>query len=170
MEVYGYKCFYNGLMSQYGTKLELGKTYEIDGPIKYGNRGFHMSEYMEDTLRYFDAMNKEIVVCYVKGSGDIIYRHDEYNDTYDSCVSKIEILKVLTREDIINLVLNIANEFRVITFISQFKLTEDEINRFKEKFKNTKMVLDMIDYYQYKNYCIDEEGVKVYGQYSNKRR
>lgn len=42
-----------------------------------------------------------------------------------------------------------VNENRVLRFLQLFRLSENEIKLFKNKFKNNKRVLDVIDYYQY---------------------
>ena len=63
--VLGYKCFNEDLTNRYGFKFEVGNTYKVDGIIKFGidGNGFHMCERLEDTLRYFDAMNLDVSVC-----------------------------------------------------------------------------------------------------------
>ncbi len=63
----GYKCFNSDLTNRYGSKFEVGKTYHAKGDIKFGNNGngFHMCKNMEDTLRYFDAFNDN-VLNYIK--------------------------------------------------------------------------------------------------------
>ena len=64
-------------------------------------------------------------------------------------VSKLEILKKLTREEIIENGLSLS-ELRVRRFLEGFKLTEDEIKLFLEKFsKNESLQIEnVIDYYQ----------------------
>ena len=43
-------------------KFELYKLYSTEGKIKYGleGNGYHFCKYLEDTLRYYDAMNDEV--------------------------------------------------------------------------------------------------------------
>ena len=85
MEVKGYKAFNKGLTNRYGRKFELGKKYSTTGEISFGNdgNGFHFCKNIEDTLRYFDAVNDEISICEVKGSGDRILKEDEYYGYYE---------------------------------------------------------------------------------------
>ena len=48
-------------------------------------------------------------------------------------IENMEIMKILSREEIIHIALNL-NELRVCRFIQCFKLNNDEIELFKEKF------------------------------------
>ena len=150
MHYYGYKCFNKDLTNRYGNKFEIGKIYEKGENIKFGNdgHGFHFCKNLEDTLRYFPANEEEIAICYVRGFGNINTYEDEYYGYYDMYVSqKIEIIKKLTREEIINYALNLYSE-RAIRFIQLFKLNSEEIKLFKEKFKNDINVIKAILYYQ----------------------
>ena len=171
MEVVGYKCFNKDLTNRYGVKFEVGKIYIAKGPIKYGNNGngYHLCKNFEDTFRYFDAFNSEVKICKVKGSEEILESFDDYNEYYQMyVVRKLEILRLLTRKEIINLGLKLDEEFRVTRFISGFKLTEDEIKLFEQKYSKNNIVLKTIDYFQRKNLSSYRGGAKIYGQYSNK--
>lgn len=153
MELIGYKCFNEDMTNRYGLKLEVGKIYGVNGEIKFGNdgNGYHFCKNMEDTFRYFDAMNNDVSICLVKGTGKIIEYEDDYNGYYDMYASEnIEVLKRLTREEIIMYALNL-NSISVCRFIQGFKLTDEEIELFKEKFSKNNNVLSYIDYYQLKN-------------------
>lgn len=148
MEIKGYKCFNKNLINRYGKKFEVGKIYISSGVLKFGNNGFHMCKNIEDTFRYFDAFNNDVDVCLVSGSGKIIEYSDEYYGYYDMyCVEKIKIIDNLSREEIINIGLDLNKE-RVKRFVSLFRLTNDEIFLFKEKFEKYVEVLDAISYYQ----------------------
>ena len=150
MAIIGYKCFDKGLINKYGKKFSVGKIYIMPGAIKFGinGNGFHMCKRIEDTFRYFECFENEVDVCLVKGSREIIEYSDDYYGYYDMySVQKIEILKQLSREEIINEGLNMC-DLRVKRFVSTLKLTEEEINLFKETFKDNLSVLDAIDYYQ----------------------
>lgn len=146
----GYKCFYSGLINRYGIRFDIGKTYYTNGEIKYGNKGngFHMCSNLEDTLRYFDAFYDYVDICLVEGYGKTDCFEDEYNGYYDMYACEyLRIIKVLTREEIIDYALNL-NEMRVKRFISQFKLNKEEIELFKNKFSKYPDVLNCIAYYQ----------------------
>ena len=150
MEVYGYKCFQKGLINRYGVNFKVGETYHSGGNIIFGvdGNGYHMCERLEDTLRFFDAFNEEVDICSVIGMGECVKRDDEYNDYYDMYVcEKMYVIKKLTREEIITYGLNLY-EMRLMRFISSFKLTEEEIKLFRDKFKNNYLVSKYIDYYQ----------------------
>lgn len=146
----GYKCFNNNLTNRYGMPFEIGKIYKINGEIRFGNNGngFHFCKNMEDTLRYFDAMNNTVSICSVIGSGQICTYFDDYYGYYDMFASsQIEILKELTREEIIITALNL-NVFRVQRFLSLFKLYKEEIELFKQRYYNEESVYSVIEYYQ----------------------
>ncbi len=149
----GYKSFNKGLTNRYGMHFEVGKTYHIDNTIKFGNNGngFHFCTNLEDTLRYYDAMNNNIDICLVNGYGRLVKIDDEYNGYYDMYASEyISILKVLSRQEIISYMLN-SNEIRAKRFISLFHLTQEESNLFIKKFKNNPSIMDYISYYQMKD-------------------
>ena len=113
-------------------------------PIKFGNNGngFHMCKNMEDTFRYFDSTN--IAVCEVNGFGKKKLYDDEYYGFYDMyAVEKIEILKLLKRKEILDYMLKLYPE-RVKRFIQLFKLYDDEIKIFEEKFRNDVKVIEAI--------------------------
>lgn len=150
MEVIGYKCFNKDLTNRYGQKLEVGCIYSTDNEVKFGNdgHGFHFCKNIEDTFRYFDAMNDEVCICLVKGFGTIKEYDDEYNGYYDMYASEhIEILNLLSREEIIKLGLNLYPE-RAVRFVSGFRLNDYEIELFKQKYERCNQVLQAINYYQ----------------------
>lgn len=159
MEVLGYKCFNEDLTNRYGIKFDIGKKYSISGDIKYGlnGNGFHMCKNFEDTLRYFDAFNDLVSICLVKGSGDIVYTFDDYNEYYDLyCVRNLEILKLLSRKEIINMGLNLKGP-RLERFLSSIKLTSNEIILFQTKFEKDSFILNVIEYYQQNNKSVFEK-------------
>lgn len=150
MELHGYKCFNKDLTNRYGMKFEVGKEYKVSGDIEFGvdGNGFHICENVEDTFRYFDAMNDEVKVCFVKGSGEIIECADDYYGYYGLySVEKLEIIKLLSRNEIINLGLNLGDE-RVKRFLSLFKLEDEEKKLFINKYIKCRDILDTISYYQ----------------------
>ena len=157
MEVVGYKCFNSNITNRYGMKFEIGKIYFTKGIVKFGinGNGFHLCKNIEDTLRYFDAINSQVNICIVKGSKNIITYFDEYNGYYDMfAVEQLEIIKKITRKEIIDIAINL-NNIRVKRFISGYRLDKNEIELFKNKFEKDKDVLNVIAYYQ-------EEKLDVY--------
>ena len=154
MEVVGYKALNSDLTNNYGFKFEENKTYHIDGEVKFGvvGNGFHLSKRIEDTFRYINDEN--VVIAKVTGFGEIVEGFDEYNEYFDMyATSDIRIDHIMTREEVIQTMLN-RGEFAVCRFITTgFKLTEDEINMFRVKFSNSIMVNQYLDYYM----CGDKE-------------
>ena len=149
-KIHGYKCFNGDLTNRFGQKFEVGKTYHVDGEIIFGNdgNGLHMCKHLEDTLRYFDAIDGEIAICEVTGFGNLAEGEDKYNDFYDMYACEyLTTDKLLTREEIIAYGLNLYEE-RAKRFISLIRLTPEEIALFKEKYKNNMVVLEYIAYYQ----------------------
>lgn len=150
MEIIGYKCFKDGLINRYGKKFSIGKIYVAPGTIKFGTlgNGFHMCKNIEDTFRYFDCFEEKVDICLVKGSGNFVEYSDEYYGYYDMySVQKLEILKKLTREEVICEGLNLY-EKRAERFVSTFKLNSQEIKLFRENYQNSQNVLDAIAYHQ----------------------
>ena len=146
----GYKCFNRGLTNRYGKQFEVGVPYHCTNEIKFGNdgNGFHVCKRLEDTLRYFDAMDNSVDIAKVTCDGKYDSFEDDYNGYYDMYAFEyLFIEKVLTRDEIIAYALNLY-DMQVKRFISQFRLTDDEISLFKQKFHNNIAVLNTIAYYQ----------------------
>lgn len=151
MEVKGYKVFIGTkeqFTNNYNQICQEGNILEIDGELQLKKNGYHFAKRLEDTLRYGNALNEEVVVCEVTSLGDIIEFEDEYYGYYDLYVSsKLRIDKVLSRKDIIEYI-NKVNIERLKRFVQTFRLTYDEAIYFKGKDKE----LDKyIDYYQFGN-------------------
>lgn len=149
--VFGYKCFNKDLTNRYGFKFKVGNSYSVDGTIKFGTdgNGFHMCMRLEDTLRYFDAMNIDVSICEVVGNGKIVSFSDDYNEYYDMySVEEISIIRKLDREEIVLMMVE-ANETSVFRFLQLYRLNDLEVKLFQDKFKNNINILDVIDYYQY---------------------
>ncbi len=150
MEVQGYKAFQKGLINRYGMIFEEGKTYEIDGDLRFGNdgNGFHFCKRLEDTLRYFPGMEEEIDIALVSALGDLEEAEDDYNGYYDMyCTNRLRIDRKLTREEIIGMFLN-TYEARVIRFLQGYHLTKEEIELFKIRYGDNYRIMDAIAYYQ----------------------
>lgn len=151
VEIRGFKAFNKDLTNRYGQEFLEGERYLLEGPISFGlhSNGFHFCERLEDTLRYFDAMNEEICIAEVIGRGEIASYYDDYYGYYDMyAVSDLEIVRFLSRDEIVGSYLNCDNGNRVRRFVSGFKLTEDEIHSMQEAHKNNAEVLKALDYYQ----------------------
>lgn len=83
-----------------------------------------------------------------KGSGKIIESFDEYYEYYNLySVEKIEIIKKLSHSEVIKLALTLNGD-RLYRFISGYKLHDDEILNFKNKFEDDIKAIQYIEYYQ----------------------
>lgn len=147
----GYKCFNKGLTNRYGIKYEIGKEYHCDKEIKFGNNGhgFHVCKRLEDTLKFFDSnIDIAYVKCYGKYDEIKDTQENDYNDNYDMYAFEYMIIeKILSREEIISYALNLNDE-RIKKFLMYFKLTPEEKNIFKNKYKDRQHILNFIAYYQ----------------------
>lgn len=145
--IQGYKCFHKGLIDNDGCQYEVGKVYHTKEFMEK-DHGFHVCTNLEDTLRNFDAMNSEVDIALVNCFGKLNKFNDENYGFYDMYLAEnIVIKKVLTREEIINYALNLDPE-SIKRFLTLFKLTEEEIILFQNKFINYPEVADYILYYQ----------------------
>lgn len=150
MELQGYKAFNKGLTNRYGMEFKEGETYTVDGSLRFGNdgNGFHFCERLEDTLRYFPAVEKDIDIARVTALGDLVESEDNYYGYYDMyCTDKIRIDKVLEREEIIKMFLN-KTEFSVIRFVQGFRLDPEEIELFKLRYGSDENIMNAIAYFQ----------------------
>ena len=155
----GYKCFNKGLINRYGKKFEIGRVYHSEGETKFGidGNGFHMCERLEDTLRYYDAMNKDVDICIVNCYGNYDTKNDYYYDYFDMYAYEyMEIQRVLSRDEIIAYALNLQG-FQAERFLSLYRLTPFEIELFKDHFRGNNSILNVIAYYQEKNVDVYED-------------
>lgn len=152
MERLGYKLFYKGLINLFGNKVELNHKYSVEGPLKWGGssddgNGFHFCTYLEDCLLFAsDSINQDIDIALVKGSGDMREYWNDYSGSYEMFVARnMEVLKVLSREEIINYIFTHNYLNTLEKFIRGYRLTEEEIQLFRDK----DLGMDYIEYYQY---------------------
>jgi len=102
----GYKAFNSDFTNRYGMKFEIDKIYKVFNEIKFGNygNGFHFCENFEDTLRYFDAIDDDIIIAKVEATGKIVEYNDEYYGFYNMyCSEKIKVLEIIDRKEIIEM-------------------------------------------------------------------
>ena len=158
-EIIAYKAFFKGLVNNLDNiNYEIGKIYTVDRPLQYTKSGFHMCKDPEDCFKFLKPSKAQVDLTLVKGFGNM-YEIDAGEHSTDDRLGyvyicqKMEILKVLTREEIIDIGLNLLG-YRLEKFIEEFPLTKEEALLFKEKFKNEKDMRgnktypDLIDYYQ----------------------
>ena len=134
-ELLGYKAFNKGLVDRYDKKYELNKKYQTNY-AHFGHSGYHFCMNLEDTLRYVDGINEELDICEVKASGILNLYEDDYYGYYDMySATEITILKILSRKEIIDMMLN-THEDRINRFVSGYKLTDEELALFENKQNN----------------------------------
>lgn len=150
----GYKVLDKGLINQYGFKYEIGKTYYLNGKLKYRTNGFHFCKRVEDTFRFISSRDAEIDVVEIEASGNIEEYEDDYYGFYDMYASDIfKIKRIIDREEYIDMIINSNTYDRVKRLIQLLKLNKSEIIKIRNKYNNT---LDFyIDYYQ------DEKQLKL---------
>lgn len=150
MRIRGFKAFNSDMTNRYGQKFEEGETYQIFGPLKFGNagNGFHFCKRMEDTLRYFDGMNEEIKLASVVSDLDVVEFYDDYYGYYDIYASSmITIEHIYERREIIDKFLN-ESEYSVERFLKGFRLSDVEVELFRERFAFSRKIMNTIAYFQ----------------------
>lgn len=151
MEVKGYKVFIGNrdlFTNNYDLVCKVGEILESDGELQIKKNGYHFAKRLEDTFRYGNSLNEDVVVCEVTSLGDILEYEDEYYGYYDLYVSsKLRIDRILSRKDIIEY-MDRVNVERLKRFVQTFRLTYDEAMYFIGRDNE----LDKyIDYYQFGN-------------------
>lgn len=148
----GYKLLDIGYINEYGHKYEFNKIYELKGDLKWNYNGFHFCTHIEDTLRYRDKNKDDFVIVEVLASGEITDGSNLENDYYGYetgyASSKIQLLREVSREELINIVLKSKNIDRITRLILSIPLTKEEINLINDKCQN-QIVTQYIEYYQY---------------------
>lgn len=162
-EVIAFKAFFKGLKNNLdGIDYQIGKEYKTTNDLQYMKRGFHMCEKPEDCFRFLRPVETEVELALVKGYGkmygfDAGYR--AYDDTigYIYITEKMEILKVFTREEIINMAVDMP-PIRLDVFLYLYPITEEEANYLKKHYKYEdlghfwgkpeKNVSELIDHHQ----------------------
>ena len=150
-KIVGYKAFNGDMTNSYGMKFEEGHTYTVDGDIEFGlkGNGFHFCSYLEDTLKFFHEEENGRLIARVTGYDEILKREDRVFDYYDMYVARtLFVDKILTREEIIGMVLKFGNVERIKRFLTYFTLTEEEKELFRIRFADNIDVLNAISYYQ----------------------
>lgn len=129
MEVKGYKAFSCGLKNKYGASFEEGVIYSKNpDTLRFGEggHGYHMTEKLADTFRFFNPC-RDNVYCEVLGFGKIIKEDNHlYNSDSMYAVEKFKILKILSREDIIDYVCN-ADFDEFSRFLELYPFTKEEL-------------------------------------------
>ena len=160
----GYKSFNSNFETFNNIKLEPNKTYELSENIKYHKYGYHFAKRLEDTLRYVNGLEEEIIICPIKVLGKVDWYDDEYYGYYDlGCTNKIFISSPLTRENILEYAYKLP-DYSLIRFIQGYKLTKEELEHIKEFYQNNKNIINNIKYYQEKDIKVFKREYKINGK------
>lgn len=149
----GYKAFNEDMTNCHGIQFAEKSVYEVTGEPIFGTHGngIHFCGNLEDTFRYFNGLNKNILIAKVIGMGDVLESYDEYYGYYDLYVSnKIYIDYILSRKEIMDYILK-KDKISVLRFLMGYKLLDDEINLIIEKFGCYPSIIDTINQYQNKS-------------------
>lgn len=149
----GYKLLDIGLINEYGFKYEINKIYTLEGELKWNHNGFHFCTNIEDTLRYRDKEKGTFEIVEVESLGNLVDGSNVENDYYGYetgyATDKFRIIKIITREELIDIVLKSNNINRITRLIYSIPLSEEEIIKIKEMYPNKELINQYIDYYQY---------------------
>ena len=149
----GYKCFNKDRTNRYGKQFVEGETYTASREIGYGNDryGYHMCKNLSDVFRFFDVKSGDYSVAQVTGIGKCVSSGDEdyygYSDMFS--FESIRINKFLTREEIIEKMLECDIPYLLQHFFQTFPLTEDERIRFAKKYRTEFEIMRHLLYYQF---------------------
>lgn len=157
----GYKLLYDDLKNQYGLKMEVGKTYQATGEIKFGTNGngYHFCGNFEDCFKYAYG-SRNIHIVKIIADGKIIETSDLYNGFDNLYVAQIITIKsLLTKEDIVNKALQL-NEMALNRFLKLYPLTEKEKTLFIPIVKNNFTLNRTFEYYQNNNKDIYKQKIK----------
>jgi len=86
----GYKATHN--MKCKNFLFEVGKTYEIEGELQICKNGFHFCLKMEETINYYDPIDK-FILLEVEALGDIQHKEEK------SVTNRIKILRIVPKEE-----------------------------------------------------------------------
>ena len=138
--IQGYKAFVKDgdtLYDRFGTEYHEGDLLHVSGNIRFHNKGFHFCSHPEDTLRYVNAFDDDVVVAKVIGFGKVSEYQDEYYDYGGMfATSDLKILKVYSREELMEHELNYS--YNLPRFIEGYNLTLEELCRILEASNNSK--------------------------------
>ena len=88
----GYKAFDSELKCR-EFQFEVGQTYELPGPLKLCENGFHYCEKLNDIFNYYPT-NYNTRVCEIEALGDIA------SEANKSCTLKIKLIRELSKDEI----------------------------------------------------------------------
>lgn len=173
MKIKGYKAFAMDGTNVKGIIFPPGR-YHCDGNISFGTHGngYHFAKRLEDTIRFGivdDKLVGNVLIAEVIGSGTIAEGTDEYYGYYDMySASDLEVIRYLSREEIIQYALSLHDSKRMERFVSKYYLTEEEQQLFYGIYEEVDLA---IDYYQRnkKNVYTPEKKYQYFLRYQKKK-
>ena len=150
MGIYGYKSFSPDGKNINGALFVPGVVYTVPGKAHFGTNGngYHFALRLEDTLLFRenpDERTSDYVIAYVYGDGDIAEGESGQGTFEDLYVAtRLTVIKYLSRKEIIQYALSLP-PYRMLRFVSYFRLKSDEIALFIGKDENVDCA---INYYQ----------------------
>ena len=134
MDFKAFKAFKGDLQNQSGPPFAAGVVYSKSfDTLKFGEfgHGYHVAKNLVDTFRFFNPCLDNIY-CEVLCSGKFLLQKDylyQSDDMY--VVEKFEIIKILSREDILNYVYQSSvEEFERYLFL--FPFTKNELMELRQ--------------------------------------
>ena len=133
----GYKAFNANMTNKNGVKFEVGETYTENNCIVSFNvdeSGFMFCERLEDTI-FFAPDRDNIAFAEITALGEIVEGESgqgTYEDIYTT--NKMRVDRVIPREEVIEIFLNMRNTERLTRFIQMFNLTPEELAMFYERY------------------------------------
>lgn len=146
----GYKAFKSDGTNRYGEKFEIDKKYHIDGNIlaRFGHEGngYYYCTNIADVFRFFPP--DDVKVGVIEATGKIDRSHDEYNDYEIFACSDMKLLKYLTREEVLNLVI-MDGRYSIEKAIKTYKLTPEEKDTVLDSVRGDFLLMQQVLWYCY---------------------
>jgi hypothetical protein len=155
----GYKAFYGDFTNKVGEVCQPNNVYVYTGTLIQKKSGIHFCKRLEDVFKYFNGICEDIIICRVKVLGDVYWYDDEdyfYGEYCDLGVcNKLFIGKVMSRKEIIDYA-DKLDKYRFMRFVRGFRLNDEEIDYFENKFRvYGNIFLKEIEYYQRNDSIVD---------------
>jgi hypothetical protein len=146
----GYRAFNADCTNDLGEKFEVNETHHVDGVIsaKFGQKGngYYFYTDLADVFRFEDP-DKEIKVAVVEASGSIDRVKDEYNNYLRHACSDLKVIKYLSREEILNIVIS-EGVHSIDKFIRTYNLTNDETDVLLDNIRGENWLIERVLWYQ----------------------
>ena len=123
----GYKAFNSDGTNRYGEKFEIDKKYHVDGDIvaRFGleGNGYYYCTTLADVFRFFPP--DDVKVGLIEATGQIDRSHDEYNDYEIFACSDMKLLRYMSRQEVLNMIL-LEGRYSIEKAIKTYEFTPEE--------------------------------------------